>query len=163
MFGYVKACPPQLRLCEWEAYRGVYCGLCRTLGRRFGPFARLTLSYEFTFLAMLSMALGEETPAFRRRRCGVNPLHRCQHCEENASLQMSCDIAVLTLWYKVEDNIADSGFWARCGWRLLRGLMRRQYRRTAAAYPALDAVFADQMQRQRRLEQQETAPPLDEL
>ena len=41
MFGYVKACPPQLRLCEWEAYRGVYCGLCRTLGRRFGPFARL--------------------------------------------------------------------------------------------------------------------------
>ena len=111
MFGYVKACPPQLRLCEWEAYRGVYCGLCRTLGRRFGPFARLTLSYDFTFLAMLSMALGEETPAFRRRRCGVNPLHRCQHCEENASLQMSCDIAVLTLWYKVEDNIADSGFW----------------------------------------------------
>lgn len=163
MFGYVKACPPQLRLCEWEAYRGVYCGLCRTLGRRFGPFARLTLSYDFTFLAMLSMALGEEPPAFRRRRCGVNPLHRCQHCEENASLQMSCDIAVLTLWYKVEDNIADSGFLARCGWRLLRGLMRRQYCRTAVAYPALDAVFADQTQRQRRLEQQETAPPLDEL
>ena len=43
MFGYVKTCTPQLRLCEWEAYRGIYCGLCRTLGRRFGPLARLTL------------------------------------------------------------------------------------------------------------------------
>ena len=48
MFGYVKTCTPQLRLCEWEAYRGIYCGLCRTLGRRFGPLARLTLSYDFT-------------------------------------------------------------------------------------------------------------------
>ena len=45
MFGYIKTCTPQLRLCEWEAYRGIYCGLCRTLGRRFGPLARLTLSY----------------------------------------------------------------------------------------------------------------------
>ena len=57
MFGYIKTCTPQLRLCEWEAYRGIYCGLCRTLGRRFGPLARLTLSYDFTFYATLEMAL----------------------------------------------------------------------------------------------------------
>ena len=62
MFGYIKTCTPQLRLCEWEAYRGIYCGLCRTLGRRFGPLARLTLSYDFTFYATLEMALREEVP-----------------------------------------------------------------------------------------------------
>ena len=162
MFGYIKTCTPQLRLCEWEAYRGVYCGLCRTLGRRFGPLARLTLSYDFTFYAMLDMALREETPEFRRRSCGVNPLRRCQHCEENEALNRAADMAILSLWYKAEDTIADSGFWGRCGGRLLRGLLRRQYRRVADAYPTVDAIFAGEMRRQRALEAEKDAN-LDEV
>ena len=126
MFGYVKTCTPQLRICEWEAYRGIYCGLCRTLGRRFGPLARLTLSYDFTFYAALEMALREEAPEFRRRSCGVNPLRRCPHCEENEALNRAADMAILSLWYKAEDTIEDGGFWGRCGGGLLRALLRRQ-------------------------------------
>ena len=129
MFGYIKTCTPQLRLCEWEAYRGIYCGLCRTLGRRFGPLARLTLSYDFTFYATLEMALREEVPEFRRRSCGVNPLRRCRHCEENEALNRAADMAILSLWYKAADTIADGGFFGRCGGRLLRAMLRRQYRR----------------------------------
>ena len=72
MFGYIKTCTPQLRLCEWEAYRGIYCGLCRTLGRRFGPLARLTLSYDFTFYATL--------PALRGKR-GAEPSGGYGHSE----------------------------------------------------------------------------------
>lgn len=135
MFGYVKTCTPQLRLCEWEAYRGIYCGLCRTLGRRFGPLARLTLSYDFTFYATLEMALREEVPEFRRRSCGVNPLRRCRHCEENEALNRAADMAILSLWYKAADTIADGGFFGRCGGRLLRAMLRRQYRRVAEKTP----------------------------
>lgn len=152
MFGYIKTCTPQLRLCEWEAYRGIYCGLCRTLGRRFGPLARLTLSYDFTFYATLEMALREEVPEFRRRSCGVNPLRRCRHCEENEALNRAADMAILSLWYKEEDTIADGGFFGRCGGRLLRAMLRRQYRRVADNYPTADAVFAGEMDRQRALE-----------
>ena len=126
MFGYIKTCTPQLRLCEWEAYRGIYCGLCRTLGRRFGPLARLTLSYDFTFYATLEMALREEVPEFRRRSCGVNPLRRCRHCEENEALNRAADMAILSLWYKAADTIADGGFFGRCGGRLLRAMLRRK-------------------------------------
>ncbi len=163
MFGYVKTCTPQLRICEWEAYRGIYCGLCRTLGRRFGPLARLTLSYDFTFYAALEMALREETPEFRRRSCGVNPLRRCPHCEENGALNRAADMAILSLWYKAEDTIEDGGFWGRCGGGLLRALLRRQYRRTAERYPAIDAVFAGEMRRQRELEGRQEIIGLDEL
>ena len=145
MFGYIKTCTPQLRLCEWEAYRGIYCGLCRTLGRRFGPLARLTLSYDFTFYATLEMALREEVPEFRRRSCGVNPLRRCRHCEENEALNRAADMAILSLWYKAADTIADGGFFGRCGGRLLRAMLRRQYRRVADNYPTADAVFAGEM------------------
>ena len=36
MFGYVKAAKPDLRVREYEAYKGVYCTLCKTLGKRYG-------------------------------------------------------------------------------------------------------------------------------
>ena len=62
MFGYIKTCTPQLRLCEWEAYRGIYCGLCRTLGRRFGPLARLTLSYDLPFTPRWRWPCGRKCP-----------------------------------------------------------------------------------------------------
>lgn len=156
MFGYVRAYPPELKLCEWEAYRGVYCGLCRRLGRRFGPFARLTLSYDFTFLAVLGMALDEEKPTFCRRSCGVNPLRRCLHCEPNSRLDACCDIAALTLWYKREDNLADGGFFTRLGMHLLRPLLAAPYREAKEHYPELDALFAAEMQHQRALEADRT-------
>src|SRR5574344_1680578 len=102
-----------------EAYRAVYCGLCRELGRRFGPVARLTLSYDFTFLAMLGMALDEDKPEIVTRACGVNPLHRCPHCEPNARLSQCCDIAVLMLWHKLQDNLLDGSFFERLGMQFL--------------------------------------------
>lgn len=139
-----------------EAYRAVYCGLCRELGRRFGPIARLTLSYDFTFLAMLGMALDEENPEIITRPCGVNPLHRCPHCEPNARLSGCCDIAVLMLWHKLNDNILDGGFFERLGMRLLRPLLRRKYQRAAAALPELSEVFQQEMTQQHELEQQKT-------
>ena len=45
---------------------------------------------------------------------------------------------------------------------LLRVLLRRQYRRTAERYPTIDAVFAGEMSRQRKLEAGESVH-LDEL
>ena len=152
MFGYMQADRTRLDEAQAARYRAVYCGLCRTLGRRFGPLARLTLSYDFTFYATLEMALRKETPEFRRRSCGVNPLRRCQHCEENEALERAADMAILSLWYKAEDTIADGGFFGRCGGRLLRLMLRRQYRRVADNYPTVDAVFAGEMDRQRTLE-----------
>ena len=103
-------------------------------------------------LAMLEMALGEETPTFQKRGCGVNPLRRCLHCEENEALNRAADMAILSLWYKAEDTIADGGFLGRCGGRLLRAMLRRQYRRVAEKNPTVDAVFAGEMDRQRALE-----------
>ena len=61
MFGYIKPYKPELKVKEFDTYQAVYCGLCRQLGEAFGPFAKLTLSYDFTFLAMAAMALREDS------------------------------------------------------------------------------------------------------
>ena len=57
MFGYVRACKPELKIKEYETYKAVYCSLCRLMGREYGLWSRFTLSYDFTFLALLNMSL----------------------------------------------------------------------------------------------------------
>ncbi len=67
MFGYVRIYKPELRMREYEQYRGVYCSLCKHLGSRYGAALRLTLSYDMTFLALLTMALKTEGVGFCKR------------------------------------------------------------------------------------------------
>lgn len=62
MFGYIKPVRSELKVREAEEYRAVYCGLCNELGKSFGLFAKMTLSYDFAFMAMLFMSL-DITPA----------------------------------------------------------------------------------------------------
>ena len=53
MYGYVR---PPLQLLpqeENERFRRIYCGLCHTLGERYGQAARFILNYDFTYLAIL--------------------------------------------------------------------------------------------------------------
>ena len=51
MFGYIKPLTPELRIREHECYRAYYCGLCRAMGKCTGQCSRMTLSYDFVFLA----------------------------------------------------------------------------------------------------------------
>ena len=73
MFGYVKMWKPELKMAEYEQYQGVYCSLCKQLGRRYGLPARMTLSYDFTLLALLGMALTPDCPGFEKSRCSFHP------------------------------------------------------------------------------------------
>lgn len=64
MFGYVRAVTAVLPPEEQARYRAVYCGLCKTLGERYGKAAQLTLNYDFVFLALLlAPPEGEEKTA----------------------------------------------------------------------------------------------------
>lgn len=49
MFGYIKPFKAELKVKEWEAYQGIYCGLCKQLAQRYGLFARMTLNYDLFF------------------------------------------------------------------------------------------------------------------
>ncbi|MDR2736984.1 MAG: DUF5685 family protein, partial [Gracilibacteraceae bacterium] len=36
MLGYVKAEKSKLKKCECKCYTGCYCGICKSIGRRYG-------------------------------------------------------------------------------------------------------------------------------
>ena len=57
MFGYIVPLKQELRMRELAQYNAYYCGLCASIGARFGQAARLTLNYDSTFLAMLLTGL----------------------------------------------------------------------------------------------------------
>ena len=45
MFGYIVIHKPELKVREYEAYQAGYCGLCRSLRRRYGRLGQLALSF----------------------------------------------------------------------------------------------------------------------
>ena len=111
MFGYIKPFKPELKIREAEDYKAVYCGLCKELGRSYGFFARMTLSYDFAFMAMLFMALDENScPSFEKCSCIAHPFKKQCRCLENKALSLSAKAAMILTYYKVKDDLYDKGF-----------------------------------------------------
>ena len=76
MFGYVRPLTGELKVAEYEKYRGVYCGLCRVMGQVTGQISRLTLSYDMVMLAAVRMILTGIQPEFLPLRCAAHPMNR---------------------------------------------------------------------------------------
>ena len=90
LFGYIRASKGDLKVKEYEFYKAVYCSLCKTMGREYSPLSRFTLSYDFTFLALLNIALKDGCDAVERKHCVFNPLKKCIFCKNNDTHQDKC-------------------------------------------------------------------------
>lgn len=159
MFGYVRPLREELKVWELEAYQGAYCGLCHTLGRRYGLFARLLLNYDFTMLAILLSPRGDR-PALERRRCIRCPLRGKKICSADVGFETAAAESVILSWWKLQDGIQDGGGWEALRSRALALFLRRAYRKAAAACPAFDAQVREHLSRLRALEL-ENCPSLD--
>lgn len=157
MFGYVKVYQPELKMGEFEHYRGVYCALCRRLGKRYGLFAQWSLSYDFTFLALLRLALFDNCAGFQKKRCPYNPLKKRTCCCDTEQLDVAADAAVLLTYHKLRDTIADSGFIKRWCARLVLPMAANDRRRCRKRHPDWDEAVAACMRKQAALEHEKVA------
>ena len=157
VFGYIKPVKAELKVKEWEAYQGIYCGLCKQLAERYGLFARMTLNYDFVFLAVLDMGLREGSIQFCRKNCIAHPFRKRTCCCANESLALCCDVAMLLTGQKLLDDLHDEGFKKRLAVRLVLPFARRDYKKAAARQPQLARQLEELMQRQRELEESRCA------
>ncbi|MBQ6705886.1 MAG: hypothetical protein IJN07_00040 [Clostridia bacterium] len=157
MFGYVQMYKPELKMREYEQYRGVYCSLCKQLGRRYGAFLRLGLSYDLTFLALLSMALKPACVGFSQSRCSYNPMKKCLACESTGALEKAADITALMVYYRAQDTLEDEGFFKRLKVWLTMPFLRRYHKKAKALLPEIDRELSQMMRRQREVEAAKTA------
>ena len=121
MFGYLQVDKAELKVREWEAYKSVYCGLCRQMGRDYSFLSRLARSYDCTYYAMLLMSVHRSCTGFDSGRCRFNPLKKCgfARCTDE-SYSKAAALSVISVYYKLLDDIRDSGFFKRLGTRFLK-------------------------------------------
>ena len=67
MFGYVTANMKELTKDQLLRYNAVYCGICRRIRENTSQTARLGLSYDMAFLALLLLTRLATTCTTRRR------------------------------------------------------------------------------------------------
>lgn len=139
MFGYIRPHRGELKVRELEAYEAAYCGLCHAIGRRHGLAARMFLSYDVTFLAML-LDEGRGALPTERRRCPARLWCRKKRCACVQGLETAADIGTILSYWRLRDAIADGGFWKGLGARFLAALLYPGYRRAARCRPEFDGT-----------------------
>lgn len=145
MFGYIKTDKGELRVKEQELYKAVYCTLCKHSGKRYGFVARMSLSYDFTFLALLSLAQNQEEPKAKAGRCVVNPMKKCAYIcgMEGDAFALASAASVILLHYKLLDDKTDEKGFKRFSRSLLYLLSKRGYKKAVKDRPEIEAIAAE--------------------
>ncbi len=159
MFGYVRAVPSLLDPQDAQRYEAIYCGLCRTLGNRYGKTAQLILNYDFVFLALL-LAQPEETGPFPCCTCPIHPWKKKACWLGSPALAAAADATVILTWWKLQDGLQDGGAGERAKSRLAALALRKHYRRAAAFRPDFDETVRACLAQLHQLEA-ENVPSLD--
>ncbi|MBO4694081.1 MAG: hypothetical protein J5659_06815 [Clostridia bacterium] len=152
MFGYIRADKAELKMREYEVYRGVYCSLCRRLGKSYGLLSRLTLSYDFTFLALLDISLREGCTAFKSGRCVFNPAKKCNYLKNTEQLDFSAAAATVMLYYKILDDIKDEKGFKKLFAILVKPIFSRAHKKAALRFAEIEKYVSGYIESQNAVE-----------
>lgn len=156
MFGYIKVDKANLLGKEFEAYNGIYCTLCKQLGKDYSVFARMILSYDCTFYAMMALDLAEQPPCFQNIRCCFNPFKKCHYADtQTMAFSLAAALSVISAYYKLRDNLLDSPWYKRFLYRQIQPFFARWRKKAAKKYPEIDASVASMMENQIKAERDE--------
>lgn len=161
MFGYVRADKPEMRLREYEYYRGVYCGLCRALGKCGGQCARMTLSYDFAFMALVRMAIEGNTPVFKARRCIAHPIRKRPMAETNEILEFCAASSLLLSYHKIKDDVRDEKGSKRLFARVVKPAFALMKRKPSKKYKDFESDIIKRLSDLDEYEQNNTEQSLD--
>lgn len=158
MFGYVRVDKPEMKIKEYETYKGLYCSLCKAMGKHFGLLSRLTLSYDIAFLVLVRLSFSGTVPCFESGRCPFNPAKRCNYCKNgDEQLKYTASVSMMMFYFKVKDNISDGTFFKRLAMYLLLPWAKSKYRKAKSYYPETANVIEQCMIRQGEAEKSKTA------
>lgn len=153
MFGYVTIDPGTLPKDALERYRGIYCGLCRTLKQRYGNKGRITLSNDMTFLAILLNSLYEPEETVSEGHCMFHPAKKQTFIQTEFSIY-AADMNIVLAYHKCLDNWADDRSAAGLAQaRLLEGA----YLKAKDLYPEKCEIIAQTLSHIGGLEKENTS------
>ena len=155
MFGFVMADIKELTPEERNRYQQIYCGICRQIGLRHGSFARLGLSYDLAFLALLLHSLYEPEETSGKKACGLHPM-KPRPWVDSEYIAYCADMNVALAYYKALDDKEDQDG------KNPKGKLRtfgKNMEEIAAKYPRQCKAMAEKLEEIRLLEQENCPNP----
>lgn len=149
MFGYVRINKPEMKVKEYEAYRGIYCSVCKAMRKNFGILSALTLSYDITFLALMRLSFSGKKPDFKGGRCPYNPSKKCNYCTNcEEDFRYAAAVSMMMLYFKIKDNIEDGSFFRRLVMYIILPYAFFKYKKAKKLYGEAAAIIEESMKNQ---------------
>ena len=104
MFGFVNVYKNELKIKDYNTFRAYYCGLCKSLGKRYNQLVRLGLSYDLTFLALVGDSLSNEDAVILKDGC-IKHIGSHMICSNNHAIDYASDMSVILSYYKFKRGV----------------------------------------------------------
>ncbi|MBQ3000147.1 MAG: hypothetical protein IJD63_00190 [Oscillospiraceae bacterium] len=158
MFGFVMADIKELTHEQQKRYNSIYCGICRRMRLRSGGAARLGLSYDVTFLAMLLMSLYEPEEEGGKRACNFHPI-RPRPWVDNEFVIYGADMNIALAYYNALDDLEDEG---KLSAKAAKKIFEKEMDTIRGLYPEKCRVIEENLAQLRALEK-ESCPDPDKM
>ena len=159
MFGYIRVNAGELRMREYDCYRALYCGLCKHMGKCTGHCSRLSLSYDFVFLAAVRIALLAEEIRPVEGRCMIHPFKKRKMVKSSPTLSYCAYASALLTYHKLHDDCADERGFKKARAVLSKPLFYRAYKKAKKEYPLLDEKIRASLSALSAIERDQNALP----
>jgi hypothetical protein len=150
MFGYVQPLKPELKVKEYEAFKGYYCGLCKAIGENYTHSARFMLNYDCAVLSLVLSSMSDDIPEVKKETCIANPFKK-KIIVRSKQAEYAAAVNVMLGFAKIEDAVADE---KKLTARVLSLLYRRVGKKASARHEELAAQFATRLKALNALEKQ---------
>lgn len=158
MFGYITINAPELKIKDYQTYHSFYCGMCRSLKKKYGWFGQLALNYDLTFLAMLHTGLYEQPEEVDKHFCALHPTRKMEACR-NLAVEYAADMTMLLAYFQYLDHWEDD---RNAAYLAEAAVLRKKVRRLAGQYPRQFRAVVCYV-KELRLAQQKGESDLDEI
>lgn len=155
MFGYVTASRKELDSEMDRRYGAVYCGICRRIRFQSGNGARLGLSYDMAFLALLLMSLYEPEETGGDRACMLHPVKK-RPWVDNLYIQYAADMNVALSYYNFLDDWEDDGNYSA---KILANQFGKHLPDIETRYPRQCRAIAECIRQLSQLEKEDCSNP----
>ncbi|MCX4362342.1 MAG: DUF5685 family protein [Clostridia bacterium] len=157
MFGYVVPDKMNMFMKDFYSYRGFYCGLCKSIGRRCGQLMRIGTTYDMTFLNVLAHAVLDVEMQMKMGTCVLNRVQRKLIGTDDEITLKVVDISTILAHYKCVDDYRDEKSASK---RFAdASVIRRHYKKAKKLYPELDAFISQKYAELAALEGEKCASP----
>lgn len=150
MLGYVTCEKAELKMRDYELYNGYYCGVCKSIGERYGQIPRMVLSYDAAFLALVLAGVGGEEESISREHCIIHHIKK-KTVVRNEAIDYAADVMLILAWYKILDDVQDEGKFRS---KVATKFFKRRYRELEEKRPRLCQGIRDNLKELIRLEEE---------